>query len=246
MKTEVRGFYEDYWRRREQEGRLHVLPDMWVPGRVALAIDMMQSVGIASDMSVLDVGCGEGVLGKLLREAWVSDHTVRIVGVDISRRALAYAKEYYDEVVEANVERDEWAARFGSEAFDCVVVLETLEHLFNPGATLAQIARVLKRRGVLIASFPNIAFWSYRLDLLRGVWPRGYTLWDSAEHIQQFTLASFRDLLSASGFRVVALDGTREYPRFFRPYRLFDLALRRFLSVFASQVVVKAIQDRRN
>lgn len=241
-------FYEEYWKEREKTHRLYVLPEMWVPPRITIAA-LMIIESIKSDKmrdgkrAILDVGCGEGILGKTLRESGKQGtfrNELILVGVDISDTALRHATKYYDKLFRANIELDEWTASLGGEMFDYVVCLEILEHLFEPKAVLQQIRKVMKPNAYLIASFPNIAFWRYRLDLLRGKVPRGYTLYHPAEHIQNFTLNSFRQLLLDAGFRVVELEGQRIYPKFLRPRRLFDPILRRFLSLFGYQIVIKA------
>lgn len=245
---DTKDFYEEYWKERENTQRLHVLPEMWVPHRITIAALMLLESIKSDEMrsgkrAILDVGCGEGILGKTLRES-SKQGTFRneliLVGVDISDTALRHAMKYYDKVFRANIELDEWTDSLGGEMFDCVICLEILEHLFEPKAVLQQIRRVMKPDAYLIASFPNIAFWKYRLDLLRGKLPKGYTLYHPAEHIQNFTLDSFRQLLRDTDFQVVELEGQRIYPKFLRPRRLFDPILRRFLSLFGYQIVIKA------
>lgn len=239
----TKDFYESYWREREEAQRLHTLAGMWLPPRIKIAISMIVTEQ-EGNISLLDVGCGEGVLGKVLRQQF--EGTLYLVGVDISGTALRYASQYYDKVIEANIEMDDLAQSLPEKQFDYVVCLEVLEHLFEPSNVLKQVKRFLKKHGFLVASFPNIAFWKYRLDLLKGTFPKGYTLSSPSEHIQNFTLHSFVQLLEENGFEPVGIDGQYVGPRFLRPRRLFLPILERFPNLFGYQLVIKAKLEERS
>ncbi|MBD3369491.1 methyltransferase domain-containing protein [Candidatus Fermentibacteria bacterium] len=232
-------FYEEYWRQREREGRLHILDGMWTHDRITIAVRMIQqTLPETRDISVLDIGCGEGALGEVLKASW--GNKLELVGVDISSTALRHARNHYDDTICVNVESQELSHIFKNRHFEYVVCLETLEHLFEPAKLLQQFAVLLKPEGYLIASFPNIAWWRYRLDLLQGKFPQGYVLSHPNEHIQNFTLGSFYELLKGNGFEPVMLNGKFALPWIFRPQRFFVQILRRFPSLFGYQLVVLA------
>jgi 2-polyprenyl-3-methyl-5-hydroxy-6-metoxy-1,4-benzoquinol methylase len=237
---DTKEFYEDYWRKREQERRLHTIEGFWLPNRITIALRMVQEGQPAAEglLGLLDIGCGEGALGKLLRESSVKKF--HLVGVDISETAVKHAEKYYDKAICANVESENLAKLVGYELFDYIICLETLEHLFEPEKLLQQFAKLIKPEGYLIASFPNIAWWKYRLDLLRGKFPQGYVLSHPSEHIQNFTLTSFYELLRENGFEPVMLDGKFVPPRILRPRRFFVRILRWLPNLFGYQLVVLA------
>lgn len=100
----------------------------------------------------LDAGCGDGrylaALGAL------PGRPAHIVGVDISERILATARAAAEragigpELVRANVE----ALPFGEARFDLVLCAQVVEHLLDPAAGLAELARVLRPGGTLVVS----------------------------------------------------------------------------------------------
>jgi len=239
---DTKDFYESHWREREEAQRLHTLTGMWLPPRIKIAISMIMTER-KGNISLLDVGCGEGALGKILRQQL--EGKLYLVGVDISGTALRHASQYYDKVIEANIEMDDLTQALPEKQFDYIVCLEVLEHLFEPSNVLKQVKRFLKKDGFLVASFPNIAFWKYRLDLLKGAFPKEYTLSSPSEHIQNFTLHSFVQLLEENDFQPVGVDGQYVGPRFLRPRRLFMPILEKFPNLFGYQLVIKAkLQER--
>ncbi|MFC1935227.1 class I SAM-dependent methyltransferase [Chloroflexota bacterium] len=237
----MKQFYQEYWRRREVEGRLHTKEDMWVPQRIKIAVAMASREG--GPLSCIDVGCGEGTVGKLLRDALGKN--LYIVGCDISGTALRNASSYYDEVFQIDFDSNGlWEMLYGRR-FDKVICLETLEHLFKPKELLEDFTKILKKDGEIIVSFPNVAWYNYRIDLLRGRFPQ-YVLHNPGEHIQNFTLDSFKDLLEKTGFVPVELDGQFRFPRFCRPARVFVPLLSKFPSLFGYQLVVRGILANKN
>jgi len=233
-------FYEKYWNDRKTKGRLHTKNGMWIPQRINIAVRMIVEevkFGRKSSVSVLDVGCGEGTLGKLLKEQ-LKDK-VFVIGCDISDVILNEASIYYDKVFQVNVETDEFMRKLSGQKFDYIVILEVLEHLFKPEIVLKQCYNLLNEDGFLIASFPNIAWYKYRLDMLKGHFPKNYLLYPG-EHIQNFTLHSFRKLLEGSGFCPIEIDGQFVFPRIFKPTRIFLPLFKKFPNLFGYQIVVKS------
>ena len=227
---DTKEFYEHYWQWRRAEGHLNNA----IPERLRVALRLWP--GQAG--RVLDIGCGEGTLGRLLRER---GNAPELVGVDISNEVLALAGPHYDRVVQANIEHERLRDRLGAERFDAIFALEVLEHLFAPKPALEQLRELLAPRGQLLVSFPNFAWWRYRLSLLAGRFPEDYHLFETVEHLQHFTLHSFTRLLHASGYRVVATDGHFLQPIGVRqlPQGLRDTLNRRFPNLFGYQIVMR-------
>ena len=55
-------------------------------------------------INILDVGCGEGTLGKLLKGKFKDIH---VVGCDISEKAVELARPYYDKVFQIDIDEDD-------------------------------------------------------------------------------------------------------------------------------------------
>ncbi|MCD6154727.1 MAG: class I SAM-dependent methyltransferase [Candidatus Verstraetearchaeota archaeon] len=228
------GFYEEYWQQMEKVGRIRNREGARIQPRIQIAISMVSKKDF---ITCIDVGCGEGILGKLLREKFGDN--LYIVGLDISERALKHAAPYYDKLFQINLDSDELPKEISEEKFDYIFCLETLEHLFKPERVLGIFKRILKSGGEVIISFPNIAWYKYRIELLRGKPPK-YYLFSPGEHVQQFTLHSIKKLLEEKGFIVVKMDGQFVGPRFLRPRKIFAAFLKRFPSLFGYQLVIKA------
>lgn len=103
----------------------------------------------------LDVACGCGYgthyLSQLARSG-------RIYGVDTSEDALKQAGRYKDRDNLEYIPGDALSLPFRNATFDAVVSFETIEHLEDYHAFLAEIKRVLRPEGVFICSTPNKAY----------------------------------------------------------------------------------------
>ncbi len=140
----------------------------------------------------LDVGCGNGVVMKALR----NDHPgVSSVGTDFSLAALGQMRQA--SVCLADARR----LPFPSNTFDLVTACEVLEHILEFDAALDEMVRVCKPRGVLVLSVPNFVGLSHRISMLLGNYP------DRWEHLHPFTHEKFRRDLQARGLEVCKLVG---------------------------------------
>ena len=145
----------------------------------------------AAPRSVLDVGCGEGVLTERWAGGLGAD---RVVGIDLEDPGL----------------RAEWAARarpnlefraasshqlpFAAGEFDLVAAIEVLEHVPDPRLTLAEMQRVAA--GHLLVSVPREPLWR-ALNVARGAYLR--ELGNTPGHVNHFSRAAFVRLLSGYG-----------------------------------------------
>lgn len=131
---------------------------------------------------VLDLGCRDGALTR----AYLDGNEV--VGFDADREALAAAARLGIETHWADLDQPLEAP---DASFDVVVAGELLEHLRDPQALVAEIRRVLRPGGTLVASVPN----AYRLKgRLRFLFGRSPEL--DPTHLQMFSAADVRTLLS--------------------------------------------------
>lgn len=102
------------------------------------------------DKVVLDAACGVGYGSNYLAGA-----AEKVVGLDISREAIAYAKKYYQRQNIHFEIADIHNLNFPDGYFDAVCSFETIEHLDNLQNFLAEVRRVLKKQGVFIVSTPQ-------------------------------------------------------------------------------------------
>jgi methionine biosynthesis protein MetW len=150
---------------------------------------------------VLDVGCGTGSVSRII----ANTRNAKIIGIepDPCRAAAARARglEVYQELfTPAIVQR--------LELFDVVIFADVLEHVADPGSFLQFARRGLLPGGRVVASVPNVAHWSVRLDLLRGRFeyqPAGIR---DATHLRWFTADTVKSLFETNGLRVISLQHT--------------------------------------
>jgi SAM-dependent methyltransferase len=136
-------------------------------------------------------------------------HGCQYAGVDVSENAVHLARANGLEV--RHIEGAD-NLPFPDSSFDVVVCIEVLEHLFAPEAAAAEMLRVLRPGGKLIATVPNFAYWRRRLEIAFGRWnPLGDTLsvaqpWRDP-HIRFFTASSLGRMLHSVGFTDVIVGG---------------------------------------
>jgi ubiquinone/menaquinone biosynthesis C-methylase UbiE len=78
-----------------------------------------------------------------------------VIGTDISREAIAFAKNNYTNQGLHFSVGDIFQMSFSSDFFNVVVCLETIEHLRKNDSVLWELRRVVKRQGLLVLSSPN-------------------------------------------------------------------------------------------
>ncbi|MGI8945609.1 MAG: class I SAM-dependent methyltransferase [Thermoleophilaceae bacterium] len=141
--------------------------------------------------SVLDVGCGEGVL----THAWAERlGERRIVGIDLDDATL-HAE--WKGRTRANLEfRCEEATRlsFADGEFELAAAVEVLEHVPDPQATLAEMARVAS--DTLLVSVPREPLWR-AVNMARGAYWR--SLGNTPGHVNHWSRRAFVELLSRHG-----------------------------------------------
>ena len=145
----------------------------------------------AAPESVLDVGCGEGVLTLEWAKA-LADQPV--VGLDLADPKLE--AEWRDRArpnLSFVVGRGE-ELPFGEREFDLVAAIETLEHVEDPELTLAEMRRVARRH--LLVSVPREPLWR-ALNLARGAYVSD--LGNTPGHVNHWSTRSLKRLLGAYG-----------------------------------------------
>ncbi|MBU4346710.1 MAG: methyltransferase domain-containing protein, partial [Candidatus Omnitrophica bacterium] len=99
-----------------------------------------------SSGKLLDMGCGLGLFLKLWDpKKW------ELFGIDISRKAVEYAKSKGLNVKEGFLEKTD----FSDKHFDVITMFYVLEHLPNPLKVLKEARRILKKNGLLVIRVPQ-------------------------------------------------------------------------------------------
>ena len=145
----------------------------------------------AAPESVLDVGCGEGVLTVEWAER-LGDG--RVVGIDLEDPKL---RAEWEKRARPNLEfRVEEATRlsFADGEFDMASATEVLEHLPQPERTVDEMARVARRW--LLVSVPREPLWR-GLNMARGAYVRD--LGNTPGHVNHWSKRALMSLLSRHG-----------------------------------------------
>jgi SAM-dependent methyltransferase len=146
---------------------------------------------------MLDVGGGEGNFAALAKQRLRCE--VHVVEMNPEAAAIAAAK----------VDRI-WEGDFLSlqidERYDCITLLDVLEHSADPAGMLRRATGLLTPEGSIIASIPNIGHWTVVADLIEGRWdylPAGITCWT---HLRFFTLQTIIETFCNAGLKVLRAD----------------------------------------
>ncbi|XP_076818667.1 ubiquinone biosynthesis O-methyltransferase-like [Clavelina lepadiformis] len=136
-----------------------------------------------SGVSILEVGCGAGILSEPLSRLGAS-----VVGLDSSKEVLTVAKSHRgnDTELEDLQYLDFWLediVALGTLKFDCVIASEVIEHVNNPEDFIKMCTNVLKPGGSLFASTINRTQISYLLGIfvaekILNIVPKGTHDWN--------------------------------------------------------------------
>jgi 2-polyprenyl-3-methyl-5-hydroxy-6-metoxy-1,4-benzoquinol methylase len=144
----------------------------------------------AAPGSLLDVGCGEGVL----TEQWARRIDGRVVGLDLDD-PLLHAE--WEQRQAPNLEYLVMKAEnlpFSAGEFEVATAIEVLEHVPDPEHTVAEMARVAS--GHLLVSVPREPLWR-GLNMARGAYLKA--LGNTPGHLNHWSKRSFVKLLSQHG-----------------------------------------------
>ncbi|WP_436643433.1 class I SAM-dependent methyltransferase [Microbaculum sp. FT89] len=135
----------DEWDAEYRDGRWGFLLDIKEVGRTGVITAWLKTTGTGA--SVLDIGCGEGILYRHLDPAVLT----RYVGVDLSEEALARAgiDDERASLVAADLESFSPAP---GEKFSAIVFNEVLHFAEDPGAQIARYVEWLAPGGIIAVS----------------------------------------------------------------------------------------------
>jgi SAM-dependent methyltransferase len=152
---------------------------------------------------VLDVGCGGGATGKLIKEKFPG---TRVIGVEQNPHAARYARQFLDDVVCANIDDVDLARDVGDVMIRTVLLLDVLEHLYDPWRALARIRSWIQPGTRVLASVPNIRNLANLDELAAGRWEYGPHGVLDITHVRFFTRDTLRRLFEETGYAVFHME----------------------------------------
>ena len=176
---------------------------------------------VAPGAKVLDVGCGDGELLRILGERRGVDGR----GIELSREGVNECVAKGLAVIQGDADTD--LADYPNDAFDYVILSQTLQATRRPRVVLEHMLRIGRHA---VVSFPNFGHWRIRLRLtFGGRMPRTDNLpdtWYDTPNIHFCTIKDFRDLCHTVGAkmgRAVALDAWGRPLRLNAPWWFWNL-----------------------
>ena len=190
-------------------------------------------------LRVLDLGCGGGHNGALLKRAGARE----VVGVELVEAAAVQARKRLDVVVRGDLARLDLSL-LGDEPFDAILASDVLEHLAEPEAVLARVLTRLRPGGAVVVSLPNVAHVAVFASLLSKRWPRKSSGIFDRTHLRFFAKHDMIELLEGAGLRVLRV---RPYYTRYAAIRAacYVLSLYVFREYWARQFLLLAEKPRR-
>lgn len=157
--------------------------------------ELLQAIPLTA-RRILDVGCGAGALGRVLKEERGAEE---VCGIEFIEEAYERAVHVLDKVLLGNIE--EMALPFDDGYFDCIICADVLEHLVEPADVLRKLDRVLAPHGAIVISIPNARNYEVLHMLGAGCWTYYEQGIMDATHLRFFTRTDFIKMIEASGMK---------------------------------------------
>jgi ubiquinone/menaquinone biosynthesis C-methylase UbiE len=159
-----------------------------------------------------------------------------LYGVDISEKLLDVAKQNGIKTFLCDLDKEKLP--FEDNYFDILITGETIEHIVNSNFFLSEINRVLKPKGILILSYPNINTLLGIIMMLFFDLPPMYSARFRSPHVRDWTKKMIKLALKEFGFSVQKMSGSS----FFIPRlgTINPLGIAKFFPRWSNSVVVVA------
>ena len=153
---------------------------------------------IKPNSSVLDLGCGDGSLLKLL----IEQRNIRGYGIDTSVEKIIKSLNNNINVINSDINHK--LDYFSDNSFNYVILAQSLQVVENPVELIKEMLRVGDEA---IISFPNMGYWKSRLYLfLKGRMPVTNELphsWHSTPNIHLCTIKDFKEMCQVNKFTII-------------------------------------------
>lgn len=170
--------------------KLCIMP-LWVFNGLKREADYLRFMTLAHEPvgKLLDVGCGGGrFLNRIRKRGW------QVEGIDFDEQATKKVTARYG--IKTHV-GDLNQCALPANSFDVITMSQTIEHLYDPNATLRESLRILKPGGLLVITTPNVN--SVGATEFGSFW-RG---WEAPRHLQLFSVESLQRLTQRKGFEII-------------------------------------------
>jgi len=153
---------------------------------------------VEKDSRVLDLGCGDGSLLKMLKE----QKNIMGYGVDYDISQIKLSLD--NEINVMQFDLNDGLNNFKNNTFDYVILAQSLQEIKNPETLLKEMLRIGEE---VIISFPNMGHWSSRFQLfVGGKMPVTNELpyrWHDTPNIHLCTIFDFENFCKENNFVIV-------------------------------------------
>ncbi|MBJ41236.1 MAG: methionine biosynthesis protein MetW [Gammaproteobacteria bacterium] len=153
---------------------------------------------IKPNSKVLDLGCGDGDLLKLLKK----EKNIQGYGVDSDIIKIKFSLDNNINVLQLDLDND--LSQFDTNSFDYVVLAQSLQEIKRPKNLIKEMLRIGDE---IIVSFPNMGHWTSRIQLLfKGMMPITKNLpfkWDETPNIHLCTIKDFIEFCNKNNFKII-------------------------------------------
>jgi len=150
--------------------------------------------------TILDVGTADGLMLTFLRNP-----RLMFFGIDLSLDLLKSGGDRGLKLVQA----DAGHLPIGGERVDVIIATAVLEHLCNPEESVREFSRVLRGKGIVIATSPNPFF-----DVIAS--KIGYI--EGEKHVKRFNLGGLKSLFESAGYVILEARSFMPSPFFGIPF----------------------------
>ena len=153
---------------------------------------------VKNNSRVLDVGCGDGILMKYLKD----NKNVDSRGLEISKEKVQMCIAEGLSVIEGNAEDD--LKQFPDLSFEYAILGQTLQAFYKPEKVIDDLLRVSKKAVITI---PNFGYWKIRIHLLlKGTMPVNKHLpneWYNTPNLHMCTIKDFVNFCNKKNINLV-------------------------------------------
>lgn len=152
---------------------------------------------------VLDIGCGNGAFGLILKQKY----DVETWGIELVEEQGMQAQKVLDKVFIGACET--YLNDLPENYFDAIFFNDVLEHLFNPYEVLAIIRNKLSSKGVVISSIPNVRHYkNFKQLFFKKNWDYQESGTMDFTHVRFFTVNSIPKMYREAGYKILLHKGT--------------------------------------
>lgn len=162
---------------------------------------------LSKSVKILDLGCGFGYGSRILTQ-----NNITYFGCDVSFDALLTAKKRYN--LKNLIVADAHYMPFKCSLFDAIIFLGAVEHIKSPDKATVEIARCLKRNGLLFISTPNREYLPRKIyNRVLKIAGKNVSIYSNPFHLREYSLNEFKKFLeSLKDFEILEVRGQNIFP----------------------------------